>query len=52
MNDNGVKNWWNSVKDNQYWSGAVVGVDWDDLWDQAKEEIKEIYSQAANSCHD
>ena len=42
--NNKIKEWWNSVKDNINWSGAIVGLEWDDLWEEAKEELTVIYN--------
>jgi len=40
-----VKEWWDSVKGkgmDSMWSGAVAGTDWDELVDDAKDEISQI----------
>lgn len=39
-----IELFWNSVKNNMAWSGAVVGQEWKDLW--AQEEIEQIYNAA------
>ena len=41
-----VERWWEKVKDNMYWSGAIVETPWEQLWDDAKEELREIYDEA------
>lgn len=38
-----VEKWWNSVNQNNYWSGCVQGVYWGELWDTAQEEIRIIF---------
>ncbi len=43
-----VEKWWDGVRYNAYWSGAVVGTLWEDLFDDAKEEILIIYLAAIN----
>lgn len=37
-----IEKWWETVKDSDYWSGAIVGLGWDDLWPEAQEEIRQI----------
>ncbi len=38
-----TKNWWNSVKDYPIWSGAIVGLDWDELWPDAQGMLVEVW---------
>jgi len=42
LDENKIKLWWNSVKDSDLWSGAIVGLEWDELWPEAKESIMQI----------
>lgn len=41
-----IEEWWNKVKDSGVWSGAIVNLTWDQLWDEIKEEIIKIYNLA------
>jgi len=38
-----VGTWWNKNKDNWSWSGCITGDDWEDLQDDAKEELKKLF---------
>ena len=44
-----VKEFWNRVKDNGYWSGGIVNLGWDDLWEEARENIELIYKEARDA---
>lgn len=44
-----VEKWWNENKGSLLWNGGIIGVEWDDLWDGAKEELREIYRSAKYS---
>ena len=44
-----VEEWWNKVRHSECWSGAIVDTPWSELWDWAKEELKEIYEQNSTS---
>jgi len=46
-----VEMWWNSVKDNQYWSGSIVNLTWNQLWDEAKEELYQIANKLEELNH-
>lgn len=39
-----VEKWWNTNKDSSSWSGAIMGLYWDELWDDARAEILVIYT--------
>lgn len=45
--DKEVSAWWESVKDSDCWSGAIVNLSWDDLWDEAKDNLRVIYESSA-----
>jgi hypothetical protein len=38
-----VKEWWNKVYRSDCFSGAIVDLEWDDLWDSAKLSILELF---------
>lgn len=38
-----IGKWWNKNKDNWSWSGCIVGDDWEELQDDAKEELTKLY---------
>ena len=42
--DKEVSAWWNTIKDNACWSGAIVGLSWIDLWAEIKTELRGIYA--------
>lgn len=44
--DDPVQVWWDEVKDNQFWSGAIVGMEWNELWPEAQTEIEELFDKA------
>ena len=35
-----ISGWWNSVKDSLAWSGAIVGLEWAELWPEAQDMLK------------
>lgn len=41
--DKKIEIWWNETRDNEYWSGSIVGLRWHQLWDGAKDELRKIY---------
>lgn len=45
-----IKDWWESVKDNPYWSGAIVGLSWDDLESWGQDQVRVIYEAARKDC--
>lgn len=47
-----VESWWSLFKDNAYWSGAIVGLDWDELWPEAQENLRFIYDVAVGDGND
>jgi hypothetical protein len=50
MSNSEVEIWWNSVRDNAYWSGAIVGFRWDELGPQDQDELKKIAEMAVETC--
>jgi hypothetical protein len=38
-----TEDWWNSVKDSPMWSGAIVGLTWDQLWPDAQRCIENLW---------
>ena len=49
MNDEPIARFWNATKDSLIWSGAVQGDSWNDLWDEAKDDIRTIYAAAVDA---
>jgi hypothetical protein len=47
--DQHVETWWNSVKDSDIWSGAITGNTWADLWEGAREDLRDIFRAAHNT---
>ncbi len=35
--------WWDSVRDSIVCSGAISGMEWEDLWPEAQEDIVSLY---------
>lgn len=42
-NDIKIKAFWDSVRHLGVWTGAIVDIEWDDLWQGAKDEIQLIF---------
>lgn len=45
-NREAVSRWWDSVRHDLSWCGALQGTAWEDLWDEAREELSRIYAKA------
>ncbi len=41
-----IKQFWESVKSNNCWSGAIIYEDWDELHEESKTDIGRIYHLA------
>ncbi len=51
-NEEDTKRFWGAIKDNDYWSGSIVGLEWEELWQEAREEIQRIYLAAKGRGND
>ena len=40
-----VSEWWDSVRDSELWSGAIVGLEWGELWEDAQKGLIEIHEK-------
>ncbi len=40
-----IAEWWNKNKNNWAWSGCIVGTDWDEMFNDAKDEVRKIYNK-------
>jgi hypothetical protein len=47
-----IEQWWNAVKDDAYWSGAITGIPWDQLWPDAQERLEAIFELARQPAPD
>ncbi len=48
----GCKEWWNKVKNNNCWSGAISGTDWDDLCIDERDWLNSIFIVAGEELND
>lgn len=41
--DDKIAKWWNLVNESFIISGCVNCTDWDELWEEAQEEVRKVY---------
>ncbi len=43
------KRFWEKVKNNDYWSGVIVDTNWDDLYEEERKEIDDLFCKAVKT---
>jgi hypothetical protein len=46
MNEEELKAWWDAVKSSDSWTGAIVGLSWDELWPEARTSLEALADAA------